>query len=190
VISDPAMTALRCAAALVRAVPQTRVRVRHGDTVLVDVRRPPFTGDATPQVPPCHFHDAVSHAYAVHKAGRPLRFLDLPGGAVPSIDIGVPSGDHVFAGNVARVTMGPVWVHVVPIARTLESCTKVLGAAGLTGLGSYSDTDVDVTLLHVGTPEGDQCRARVAHELIESAVAHCTVAEIEEHLRAHAADVV
>jgi len=185
-MSDRTMTALRCAAGLVRAVPHTRVRIRHGARVLLDVRRGPLADDRVPQVPPCVFHHAVTRAYAHHRAGRQLRFLDLPGSAVPAIDIGVPDGDVVLPGGVVRVGMGPIWVHLVPIARPVEDCEAVLGEAGLRGLGFHADSELDVTLLHAGSPEGDQCRARVAREIVESAVARCTVAQLEDHLRTHA----
>jgi hypothetical protein len=186
-MSDRTMTALRCAAGLVHAVPHTRLRIHHDDRVLLDVTRGPLDDDDVLQVPPCVFHHAVARAYTLQRAGRQLRLLDLPGGAVPAIDIGVTTGNCVLPGGVVRVGMGPIWVHLVAVARPIDDCVAVVGDAGLHGLGFHADSDLDVTLLHAGSPEGDPCRARAARETVEAALAHCTVAQLEDHLRAHAA---
>jgi len=182
-ISESGMSALRCAAALVHAVPHVRLRFREGERVVLDVARARVDDEGALHASPCQFRRAVCCAYARALVGRPLRFLDLPGGAVPAIDIGVPSCGAVLPGGVVRVVMGPVLVHVVAVALPEAACRAVLAeVGGDADIGFHADDDLQATLLYAGSRPGDACRARAAREAVERAAAHCTIALIEDHL--------
>lgn len=181
-ISEPEMSALRCAAALVHAVPHVRLRFRDAERVVLEVDRAPAADGRVVHANPCRFRRAVCCAYARSLVGRPLRFLDLPGGAVPAIDVGVPSRGRVLPGGLVRLTMGPILVHVVAVALPEAACRNVLTDASEPAIGFHPDDDLQATLLYVGSRPDDACGARAAREMVETAVARCTVALIEDHL--------
>ncbi len=184
-LSDRGMAALRSGAVLVHAVPSVRLRLRHGAAVLLDVARSGADGAGGEArcVSACAFHAAVARAHAQRRAGVQLRFLSLPEGVDPALDVGVPPGDEVLAGGIVRAALGGTWIHAVAIARPLDDCLDVLGDAG-DGLGFHHDGAVGVTLVHAQSPLGDRPGACRALELVQAAVARCAVAELEDLLRA------
>lgn len=183
-ITDRGMAAFRTGAALVHLVPQLRLRVRHGDVVVADVARPPFTDGGHPQISACAFHDSVARAHARHRAGEQLRFLSLPEEAEPEVDIVVPPDDLALPAGIVRVTAGNLWLHLVAVARSLDDCLAVTGALGLHGVGFHHDAAVGVTVLHASCVRGDELRSRRALEGIERGAVRCTVADLEDYLRA------
>ncbi len=181
-LSDRGMAALRNAAALVHAVPQVRLRLRHGDEVLLDVGWPPFEATGPRQVAACAFHGAVARAHAQVRAGVQLRFLSLPEGVDPAVDVGVPAPDQVLPGGIVRVALGGLRVHAVAIARPLDECVDALGADGA-GLGFHHDEAVEVTVVHAQSELGDRAAADRARDLVEGAAARIAVAGLEDLLR-------
>jgi hypothetical protein len=177
-ISDRGMSALRQGAALVRAVPQVRLRLRDGDRTLLDVGRPPMPDTGSRQVSPCAFHGAVARAHDLRAAGIRLRFLSLPPGVDPAVDVGVPPADEVLPGGIVRAAMAGVWVFALPVAGPVPALD---GDVGL-----HVDAAVDVTVVHAEAPLGDRAAARRAQAAVEAAAARCAVAELEASLLAGA----
>jgi len=188
VISDRGMVALRGAAALVSVVPQLRLRIRNGEEVLADVRRPPFPDeDVPPQIPPCVFHQSVARAHARRREGERMRFLSLPEGVDPAVDLGLPRPDRSLPGGIVRATLAGDWVHLVPVARSPQDCAAAVQGRRLGDLGFHHDPDVEVTVLHLASPTGDERRSAEAVDCIERAAAACAVADLEELLASAAA---
>jgi hypothetical protein len=190
-ISERALAALRCTAGLIYALPIVRARVRDEDRVLLDVMHAPFNdrdaqGCPVPQVPACAFHHAVAEAYSRHRLGEQLQFLDLTIGVMPAIDLGVLSGDRVLPGGVVRVTVDDAWVHALAIARSVDDCLVDLVDLDLPGLACHADRAIDITILHVGSPAGNDNIARMALDTIEIAAARCMVGQLEDHRRTNA----
>lgn len=181
-ISDQGMQALRSGAALVRALPSVRLRIRAHDRVLAEVRRPPFPDDGPPQVPACVFSSAVARAHALRAAGQPMGFMSLPEGVDPAVDIGVADQDRVVPGGIVRTTLGRSWLHVAPVALPGDACLAALGS-GLHGLSCQHDRELEVTLLQVSSPAEDWERARAAVDTLTVAIGRCAVADLEILLR-------
>lgn len=183
-ISDRGMAAFRNGAALVHLVPQLRLRVRHGDDIVAEIARPPFGNDDRLRIPACAFHQSVARAHGRHRAGEQLRFLSLPDDVEPVVEITVPPGDLALPGGIVRVTNVNLWMHLVAVARSLDDCLAVTGDLGLHGVGFHHDAAVGVTVLHASCARGDELRSRRALGGIERAAARCTVADLEDYLRA------
>jgi hypothetical protein len=188
VISDRSMAALRGVAALVSVLPQLRVRVCVGDQALLDVTRGACTGEVL-HIPPCAFRSSVARAHARRLGGQDVRFLSLPAGVDPEVVLAVPTGDEVLPGGMVRAALGGVWVHLAPVALDLHRCLAALGELcapdGGTGRGlaTHHDRDLDVTVLHAQSPLGDLEAAAVARDLVETGVARCAVADLEDLAR-------
>ncbi len=184
------MITLRNGAALVHLVPSLRLRLHAANRVVADIARPPFTDDEAPQIPACLFHRAVAGAHARRSLGEQLRFMTVPDGVDPIVELGVPPGDLVLPGGIVRITLGPTRMHLVPVARPLDQCLAVLGGLGLHGLGCHYDPDVDITILHTPSPHGNDGRSAEALDRLERAAAACAVADLEDYLRAVVTDPI
>ena len=56
-------------------------------------------------------------------------------------------------------------------------------AAPAVGLATHHDRDLGVTVLHAQSPLGDLEAAAVARDLVETGVARCAVADLEDLAR-------
>jgi hypothetical protein len=181
------MAQLRGSAALVAVLPHLRVRVHVGGEALLDVTRGACGGEVL-HIPPCAFHASVARAHARRLGGQDVRFLSLPAGLDPEVELSVPTGDEVLPAGMVRASLGGMWVHLAPVAQELD---RVLDAVldlcapdeGAWGLGTHHDRDLGVTVLHAQSPVGDLAAAAVARELVELGVARCAVADLEELAR-------
>lgn len=182
-IGERALAGLRCAAGLVSAVPQARLRIGEGDRLLLEVRRPPFSSDELRQVPACAFRASVARAWARHQAGQAQQFLDLRDDALLCVDIGMPAGQPVLAGGIVRATVDQHWVHVVCVALGVEACRDTMWTEELDGVCATGFADLGVTVLHAASPIDDDHASWCAHQAVERALALCSVAQIEEQLR-------
>ena len=112
-LDETAMVAMRVGATLGYVLPRVRLRIRHGDDLLLEVRRPD-PGEAVAAgaqvVPPCAFRCVVADAHERFSAGQQLSFLGLPAGMGPAIDVGLPPGDAALAGDVYRVALAGDWM--------------------------------------------------------------------------------
>jgi hypothetical protein len=190
-LSDRALAGLRCTAAAVAALPSMRARVRHGDQVVLEVRRQVDELVAThPVLPPCAFHRAVTSAHRLRRAGERLGFRGLPAGCEPAIEWGVGPGDVARDGAIVRVTSGGAWMHVAAVAVPVDVCRRAVLAedGGPPGMGFHADDDVEVTLLHLTTPMGDHVAAVEVIDALHAALARVAVAELLDRLGAEVPD--
>jgi hypothetical protein len=190
-LSDRALAGLRCTAATLVALPTVRARVRHGDRVVLEVRRD-AGGDASPHpiLPPCSFHRAVASAHRLRRAGERLALRGIPTGCEPAIEWGVAPGDVARDGAIVRVASDGAWMHVAAVAVPVEACRRaVLGDdGGPPGLGFHADDDVEVTLLHLTTPMGDHVASVEVIDALHAALARVAVAELLDRLGAEVPD--
>lgn len=185
-ISETGLRALRVAATMAYAVPTMRVRVRHGERALLDVRRPPFDGAAPgAPMPTCAFRTAVGRAHRLVQAGQHLQFLDLPEGVDPAIDIGLRTGDAALPGGIYRVAMQERWVHLFATTLDPADCAGLAAddepAALL--LGFHWDDTTEVTLVHLDIPMGCPDAADLVEEVLEPMLARCATEELLRDLR-------
>lgn len=192
-ISDRTLSGLRCTAATLAALPNVRARIRHGESIVLEVRRRADGEDAGadhPVLPPCAFHRAVASAHRLRRMGERLAFRGLPGGCEPSIDWGVGRGDLARDGAIVRVTADGAWLHVAAVAVDVVTCRRaVLGEdGGPPGLGFHGDDDLEVTLLHLTTPIGDHVASAEVIDALHVALSRVAVAELLDRLGAEVPD--
>ena len=190
-LSDRALSGLRCTAATLVAVPAVRARIRHGDRVVLEVRRQPAETDGShPVLPPCAFHRSVAAAHRLRRAGEQLAFRGLPPGAEPAIEWGVGPGDLARNGAIVRVTSDGAWLHVAAVAVPVAACRPaVLGDdGGPPGLGFHADDEVEVTLLHLTTPTGHHVASAEVIDALQAALARVAVAELLARIAVEAPD--
>jgi hypothetical protein len=190
-LSDRALAGLRCTAAALVALPGVRARIRHGDEVVLEVRRQPAAGGSShPVLPPCAFHRAVASAHRLRRSGERLAFRGLPPGCEPAIEWGVGHGDVARDGAIARVTSDGAWLHVAAVAVAVDACRRaVLGDdGGPPGLGFHADDDVEATLLHLTTPIGDHVASAEVIDALHAALARVAVAELLDRVAAEVPD--
>jgi hypothetical protein len=185
-ISETGLRALRVAATTAFALPTIRLRIRHGERAILDVRRPdPSGGLPGRSMPPCAFRNAVARAHRLVRDGHQLQFLDLPDGDEPAIDIGLRTGDALLPGGIYRVTFQERWVHA--FATTLEParCQRLAGddLATTALLGFHWDEATEVTLVHLETRAACPEAATVVHEVLEPFLARCATEELLSQLQ-------
>jgi hypothetical protein len=139
---------MRLTATLAHALPGIRLRLRDGDTTLLDVQRSSMSAGAA--VTPCAFRNAVARAHRQLEEGLRLRFLGLPEDAAPSIEVGVRPGDAAYPSGIYRVATGDVQVHAFATTLAPRACRAVLAASDGAGdeLRLHHDAATDVTLVH------------------------------------------
>lgn len=190
-LSDRALAGLRCTAAALVALPSVRARVRHGDQVVLEVRRQPEEG-ATPHpvLPPCAFHRSVASAHRLRRSGERLAFRGLPPGCEPAIEWGVGHGDVARDGALVRVTSDGAWLHVAAVAVPVDVCRRaVVGEdGGPPGMGFHADDEVEVTLLHLTTPIGDHVASAEVIDALHASLARVAVAELLDRVAAEVPD--
>lgn len=111
---------MRLAATVAHALPGVRLRLRDGDTTLLEVARPPLPPG--PAVGPCAFRNAVARARLQLEAGAHLQFLGLDEGRRPAIDVGVRPGDRILPGGIYRVAVEDASVHAFPTTLAPRAC--------------------------------------------------------------------
>jgi hypothetical protein len=100
------LTVMRRTAAIVHAVPGLQARLRHGDTLLLEVLRPVHPG-AVPNgrwLTPCAFRVAVGRALDAVREGRTLAVLGLDAGDDPAVDLCNTNG-ALLCGGIARMAI-------------------------------------------------------------------------------------
>lgn len=191
-LSDQALDALRCTAAVLAAAPALRVRIRLGDEVLFEVRRlvvEEVSGHAI--LPACAFHTAVARAHRARKSGDRVAMAGVPAGGEPRIDWAVGADDLTLPGAMLRVAQGGDWWHVAPVAVPLPVALAALQDSpgdehpGVT-VAVRPDNDLGVTLLHSTTRAGDEAASARAVDALISAVGRVGVADLAARLGADA----
>lgn len=154
-MSPAGIAAMRIAATLAHALPSLRLRIRHGDTTLVEVAHPAVaTG---PAIGACAFRRAVAGAHEQAKAGVRLSFMGLAADEEPAIDIGVRAGDATLPGGIVRVEVGGTTVHGFATTLPARHCREVLEGLPDTGyvVRLHHDVATEVTFVHTVTPIAD-----------------------------------
>jgi hypothetical protein len=190
-LTDRTLSALRCTAAVLVAVPTVRARIRDGNRTVLEVRREqPITDVDHPVLPPCAFHRAVAAAHKLRRSGEQLGFRGIPDGVEPAIEWGVGRGDLTRDGAIVRVTADGAWLHVAAVAVPIEVCrTAVEGDdGGPPGLGYHADDELETTLLHLTTPIGDHVASAEVLDALHTATARVAVAELLDRVAAEVPD--
>lgn len=179
-ISERAMVALRCAAAVAHVTPRVAVQLRSGGEVVGRVGQPPFPDDGKLELSPCAFRSAVSRAYPRHRAGEKLGFVGLAPCADLQVDLGVPAGDELLAGGIVRTSMAERWVQLAPVPVAAWACRAELGRCPEIDL--VDDPALGVTILHIESRGGELDEARVALHALEEALARCAVLTLDAEM--------
>ncbi|HEY6532141.1 MAG TPA: hypothetical protein VIY72_07545 [Acidimicrobiales bacterium] len=192
-LTDRGLGALRAAATLTHSLPGLPARVRGGGQVVAEVRR---TDDAdelddvegSPLVlSPCAFRVAVGRAMHHHRDGRRLRFLDLPEGRDPEVELGTPGSAGIRPGGLYRAELDDC--HIWAFATSLVPGTahelgrSIVDAAGdlptLLTLGLRPDPVTEITLAFARTTADDGSTEEAAVlEVLEQLMARWTVHEL------------
>lgn len=181
-ISDRTLDSLRATAAMVRAVPGLGAQLRVGDDVILEVRRAPFPEGASHRLMPvCRFHEAVTGAHRMRRAGEQVAMRGLPSSSEPSIDWGTTGADRVLPSGVVRLTRDGRWWHVVPVSADRTEVEAVLGRDA-SPVGRHADDDVDVTILHTCTDAGDKRASAGAVDALIDVLAVVGVRDLERRL--------
>ena len=192
-ISEQGLAALRVAATLTHSLPGLRARIRSGVDVVLDVRHdaePSFDAEAGARcrtIAPCAFRCAVTRAYQRHLAGEQLRFLHLPAGVDPAIDIGTPSGGRARPGGLYRVPVDARWVwafaSTLPaddahdLGQDLVDAAQPLPFVSSLGVRPDRGTGVALAFAEVTASPGSAAEDRVV-DLLESLMARWTAHEL------------
>src|ERR1700749_1945350 len=97
-ISDRALAALRCSAAVLHSTSGVRLRLCHAGGTLFEISGPPIPDAAHAVLPTCRFRAAVARAHAQSLLGYGLAMCGLPDDADPQISHGVGPSDRVLDG--------------------------------------------------------------------------------------------
>ena len=145
---------LRLAATIAHALPGAQLRLRDGDTTLLQVGPPPMP--AGPAVTPCTFRRAVARAHRQIEAGIRLQFLGLGEGCTPTVDVGVRPGDCILPGGIYRVGTGDVDVYAFVTTLSPKSCRDMVANQPdvANGVLFHRDAATDVTVAHMLEPRG------------------------------------
>jgi hypothetical protein len=180
-VTPLALVPLRLVATAAHVLPGLRLRLRHGDRIVLDVARSPLADGRW--ITPCAFRGAVAEAHRQLELGVRLRFLELAEGSSPTIEVGVAPGDRVLPGGIYRVGVADVVVHA--FATTLEprTCRTVVAAQGgdVPDVRLHHDAATDVTLVHMVRPAAIDGDPRL---LLEDLVAACLAEEVAAGLEA------
>ncbi len=186
-ISDRAIAALRCNAAVLAATSGVRLRISHEGRPIFEISHPPFpTEPPCPLIPTCRFRAAVARAYADQAAGRPVAMCGLPQGTDPQISYGVTGADRVLPGGALRLERDGRWLHVAAFPRPEATVDDHLLRDGHADAQPLVDDELDVTLVCVTCASGDELSSSAAIDRLNDLAAHVAIAEIEAHLAAMA----
>lgn len=154
-MSPSGMAAMRIAATLAHALPSLRLRIRRGDTTLLEVAQP--AGPAGRVIGACAFRRAVARAHEQSKTGLRLTFMGLAPDEEPAIDIGVRAGDITLPGGIVRVAAGDNTVHGFATTLPARRCRDVLEGLPDTGrvVRLHRDAATEVTFVHTVIPNAD-----------------------------------
>ncbi len=177
------MVSLRRAATVAHALPGVRLRLRNGTSTLLEVGH---SSQPSPGViPPCAFRHAVARAHEHLKSGCAIRFLGLPSGDDPAVDVGVRHGDRAHFDGLYRVNVGDMDVHAFATTLSPRRCRELLierdasvcrhpSAAGSVRL--HHDAATEITLVHALTAHYEHPVER--HLLLEDLLVGCMAEEI------------
>jgi hypothetical protein len=178
-MSPTGMAAMRIAASLAHALPPLRVRLRHDDRTLLEVAHPAEASG--PAIGACAFRRAVGCAHEQSKRGVRLRFMGLPEGVEPAVDIGVRTGDAALPGGVYRVAVGDETIHGFATTLPVRRCRAVLEELPDNGhvVRLHHDVLTEVTFVHTVTAAVD-APADAAHltDALEALLADEVVHEL------------
>jgi len=188
-ISDRALSAMRCAAAVCCAVPDVRLRIEGGGRTLLDVSRPPIVSESEhPVMPACAFRKAVAVAHHHRRIGDRLRFMGLDRECDPSVSYGVRPGiDAALTGGMLRVRHEERWLHLLPVvadpALVAEHVSERIDCDGFSvEVAVHVDEDLGVSILHVSTDVGDHEGSVAALDALTTVASRLSVAELEAYL--------
>lgn len=189
-ISQRALSALRCGAAISAATPQTRLRIGVGATKLLEVSKPPFPQDPGCRiVPTCAFARSVANAHTDQLAGKEIQFLGLPEGQDPWVKFGVVPGDVAVAGGILRVMHQRRWLHLLPIPAVDDSIDLLVAELMERDvkIQTHVDLALEVTIAHIDTAIEDHETSCAAIEKLIDLSALFTIEQVVDHL--HTASV-
>lgn len=143
-------------------MPGLRLRLGFDERTILEVEAPapgPMPSESVRSCTPCAFRSSVAHAHRRHAAGERLGFMDLPSGADPRIEIGVPPQGAALGAGLFRVPLEGRWLWGVattmPVDRAHSLGGEVARSWGPTpeelALGVRWDEATEVTLAYAET---------------------------------------
>jgi hypothetical protein len=186
-ISDRALTALRCAAAVLHCTSGVRLRLSHDGVALFDISHPPFPDADHTVLPICRFRAAVARAHDQHRTGHDIAMCGLPHGVDPQLSYGVRTDDRVLPGGVLRLERDGLWLHVTALAWTEPSARILADHEDRCSVQTLTDDALDVSVVCIATAAHDHPGSTEALDCLGDVAALVAVAEIEAHLATAAA---
>ena len=108
---DRSLGALRAAATLTHSVPGLGARIHAGARVLAEIRHPEGGERADgPVLTPCAFRNAVGQVMQHQGDRRRMRFLELPDGCEPVVELTSPRSGAVRPGGMHRAPVDGVHI--------------------------------------------------------------------------------
>jgi hypothetical protein len=170
--ADPdALARLRCTAALLACTPALSARLRWADRTVLEIVRPPHPERDHVVLPPCWFRaflaDALRHGVPdeLVQRERMERLLAC------AVDLGTRDGAAVLPGDVVRVPVGHTWMHLLAVSSPVEEVRPIVRSArepvaeGLPAPGLHAATDLDATVLSLGSADDGPASERAAEAL-------------------------
>lgn len=190
-ISDRGMSSLRVAATLTHVLPGLGARIRHGESVVLDVDPGSGGERSSRRISPAAFRCAVARAHRRRLDGEQLRFLDLAAGCDPVVDIGVPHHGIGRPGGIFCVPVAGRWLW--GMAATIDASTAyglggdlveaALPEPGVHALGIRPDPATDVSVIYAETCTGPGSAIEPwVQELFESLLARWTVHDLVQRM--------
>ncbi|MGH9247804.1 MAG: hypothetical protein ACRD29_26520 [Acidimicrobiales bacterium] len=175
---------MRTTAAVVAAAPGVAARVRDGDQVLLEVRRPPVPDEAGHRfMPVCVFHQAVAGAVRLRRRGQQVAMRGVPAIREPSVDWGVAGTGWELTGGILRLQGDAGWWHLAAVPVGHAEAVAALGRTPRP-VDLLHDPDLDVTIAHTITPAGDEAASGQAIDRLIDALVAIGVADLERLLAA------
>lgn len=175
---DRTLWDLRVAATLVAAIP-VNVTVTDGPRTVLEVRRPPFSEQAHPVVPPCWFRSMVAGARLGSSQAAEWFVDQLAGAESLSVGVDLRHCGAGFHGAIWRLDHPGSSIYVFATALSAAQARAAL-AGPAPELGFFEDAGTGVTLVSKVVPgPGPHHRDPVVTML-----GRCTAAELEADLAA------
>jgi hypothetical protein len=182
VISERAITALRCGAAVLHCTSGVRLRLSHNGDPIFEIAQPPCPEVDHPVIPTCRFRASVVRAFAEQSAGRDIAMCGLPDSADPQISYGVGPGDRVLPAGILRLERGGLWLHVGAIPGHGSLIDGLMASDEGVELQTLVDLELDVTIACAVCPAGDDGESAAALDAMTDLMGRVAVVELESYL--------
>lgn len=161
---------MRLCATVAHALPDIRLRLHDEGRTILEVAR--TDEPAHGAVIPCAFRRAVARAHLLTEAGERLRFLGMPEGVAPAIDVAVAGTGAIHPGGIYSIARGDLHLHAFPTTVGPARCRALVDTA----LCTYHDAATEITVVHLRTG------SETLPSVLEEALLRCADEELAHEL--------